>query len=101
MSLPTNHSKIADKLVFNFHSDPGHGWLAVKNSLIRELGLASEISHYSYMQGQSTYLEEDGDMAKFLVRFKERFGFEPKIKYLDPRNSSSPIRSFKRFSMEP
>ena len=100
MSLPTNHSKIAHKLVFNFHSDSGHGWLAVKKTLVRELGLASEISEYSYMQGQSTYLEEDGDMSKFLTRFKEVFGIEPNIKELEQRNGQSVIRSMKRFSME-
>ena len=99
MSLPTDHSKIAHKLTFNFHSDSGHGWLAVKNSLIRELGLASEISPYSYMQGQSSYLEEDCDLSKFLTAFKEKFGFEPKIKHL-PQKEYSPIRSFKSFKME-
>ncbi len=99
MYLPTDHSKIAHKLTFNFHSDAGHGWLAVKLALVRELGLASEISPYSYMQGQTAYLEEDCDATKFINAFKTRFGIEPQIKDLDPKDRS-PIRSMKRFQME-
>lgn len=99
MNLPTNHSKIAATMVFNFHSDAGHGWLAVKNCLIRELGLADKISHYSYMQGKSSYLEEDSDAPKFIAAFKAKFGTEPRITDLDSKDYS-PIRSFKRFKME-
>lgn len=100
MYLPTDSSKIASKLKFNFHSDPGHGWLAVKLHLVRELGLASQISSYSYMQGQTAYLEEDCDAGKFIKAFTERFGFAPTIVDLDQKNSSSPIRSMKQFKME-
>lgn len=98
-ALPTDHSLIAKDMVFNFHSDAGHGWLAVKNSLVRELGLATEISAYSYMQGQSSYLEEDCDMGRFIRAFTAKFGFEPKIKELESKNYS-PIRSMKSFKME-
>jgi hypothetical protein len=98
-ALPTDHSKVANKLVFNFHSDASHGWLAVKLTLVRELGLADQISEYSYMQGKTAYLEEDADATRFINAFKARFGFEPKIKDLDPKDRS-PIRSFKRFKME-
>jgi hypothetical protein len=99
MNLPTNSSKIANKLVFNFHSDAGHGWLAVKNSLIRELGLADKISEYSYTKGATSYLEEDGDAPMFMKAFSEKFGAEAQIKELESRNYS-PIRSFNRFKME-
>ena len=99
MSLPTDHSKIADQLTFNFHSDPGHGWLAVKKSLIRELGIISKISTYSYMKGQTAYLEEDCDASVFIDTFKEKFGIEPKIKDLEPREHT-PIRSMDQFWME-
>ena len=97
-ALPTDHSKIAHKMTFNFHSDAGHGWLAVKLTLVRELGLASEISPYSYMQGKTAYLEEDSDATKFINAFKARFGVEPQIKDLDSKDRS-PIRSMKRFQM--
>lgn len=98
--LPTDHSKIAKTIKFNFHSDSGHGWLAVKKSLVRELGLADKISVYSYMKGKTAYLEEDCDMRKFMNAFFDKFGHEPEIKFLNPRNGSSPIRSMDRFEME-
>lgn len=98
-AMPTDHSNVAHKLKFNFHSDAGHGWLAVKKSLVRELGLASGISQFSYMQGQTAYLEEDCDMLAFMNAFERKFGIKPKINYLDSKDRS-PIRSFKRFAME-
>lgn len=98
--FPTDSSKIAHKLKFNFHSDAGHGWLAVKLNLIRELGLATEISQYSYMQGKTAYLEEDCDAPKFIKAFKERFGIEPQIVDLEQKRDRSVIRSMKRFEME-
>jgi len=99
-ALPTDHSKIAAKLVFNFHSDASHGWLAVKNELVRELGLATVISEYSYMQGKTSYLEEDRDASLFIKAFTEKFGVAPTIKDLDQKRDRSLIRGFKRFSME-
>jgi hypothetical protein len=52
---------------YTFHSDPGHGWLEVPMDEIRALGIADQISRYSYMtRDRSTaYLEEDCDMARF------------------------------------
>lgn len=98
--LPTDHSKISKYLNFNFHSDASHGWLAVPNSLIRELGLEKKISRYSFMQGSHSFLEEDCDAPLFLVEFKKKFGHDAKINDLDQDNNVSPIRNFKRFSME-
>ena len=97
--FPTDHSKIATNMVFNFHSDAGHGWLAVKLCLVRELGLIGQISQYSYIQGSSAYLEEDCDAIRFVAAFKAKFGCEPRIKDLESKDRS-PIRSMKRFAME-
>ena len=99
MSLPTDHSSIAHSMIFNFHSDAGHGWLAVKLSLVRELGLAGKISKYSYMQGNSAYLEEDLDAGLFINAFKDRFGVDPHINHL-PQKERSLIRTMNRFRME-
>ncbi len=90
----------ASKMIFNFHSDPGHGWLAVKKNLLRELNLAGSISNFSYMKGHTAYLEEDRDLSIFFKAFKEKFGFEPKIKELKQVNWGSRIRGLDRFSME-
>lgn len=85
--------------IFNHHSDPGHGWVAVKKSLIKELGLVDKITRFSYINGQSVYLDEDQDYTAFFKAFTARFGIEPTTRTLVPRNSSSPIRSMKRYSI--
>jgi hypothetical protein len=97
--LPTDHTRIANKLTFNYHTDASHGWLAVPNCLVRELGLAGQISEYSYMRGKTSYLEEDRDASLFVNAFLTKFGFEPKVVDLAPRGRSV-IRSFNRFKME-
>jgi hypothetical protein len=81
---------------FNFHSDAGHGWLAVKFDLLRELNLLNDISEFSYIKGKTVYLEEDCDAGKFINAFKIRFGLEPIIVDLDQKGRS-PIRSMHRF----
>jgi len=48
-----------------YHIDPGHGWLAVKRSLIEALGIAQDISSFSYQRGDTVYLEEDSDAGCF------------------------------------
>lgn len=89
---------------FNFHSDAGHGWVAVKLSLLVELGIDQIISPYSYMSGYSqmnrrtVYLEEDCDMGKFFVAYKSRFGIYPELNYL-PQKNRSHIRSYPAYEV--
>lgn len=47
-------------------NDPGHGWLRVKRQLLVDLGIASQISGYSYQRGSWVYLEEDMDVGTFI-----------------------------------
>lgn len=67
---------------YTFHTDPGHAWLAVPIRHLRESGVYSLISRYSYRQFGTAYLEEDCDAPKFLnalkaqgisVNFKEEY----------------------------
>ena len=57
-----------------FHNDPGHGWLAVPMELLHTLGIAHEISRYSYHSndGKTAYLEEDCDYSRFVAAAKVR-----------------------------
>lgn len=52
---------------FTYHQDPGHGWLAVPRTLLHALGIASEITRYSFetWDGSTVYLEEDCDLNTF------------------------------------
>lgn len=49
-----------------FHSDSGHGWLAVPVQLLKELGIQDQITVYSYLYKGVVYLEEDLDAGTFL-----------------------------------
>jgi hypothetical protein len=85
---------------YKFHEDPGHGWLAVPMAELVELGVAHQISGYSYVSrdGLTAYLEEDCDMSIFLrakgvpIGGLDAFG----VKY-SHTNSDSFIRSLRHF----
>lgn len=80
---------------FRYYSDPGHGWLAVKRSLIDMLGISSQISRYSYQKGNTVYLEEDCDLALFAQSFSAVGGWIEYInKYTD---RPSPIRNYQKY----
>lgn len=77
---------------FNYHQDPGHGWLAVPMLLLYELGIVDRVSHYSYMHGLTAYLEEDCDyllFAEAMAAAGRQFAVRDKRS-----NRRSPIRSY-------
>jgi len=87
-----NHMKT---LKLNFLSDPSHGWLSVKLADIEVLGIAGEISNYSYIRGKSAYLEEDRDAGIFLNAAKNA-GWQ--VTYIEKyTNKRSPIRSYSSY----
>lgn len=51
-----------------FHTDPGHGWLAVPIERLAELGIRDDITGYSYYSSEISYafLEEDVDAGTFI-----------------------------------
>ena len=79
-----------------FHSDPGHGWLAVKLSDLKMLGIATKISSYSYVKGKTAYLEEDCDMSEFIKAAKDK-GITIEVVQGAERDRS-PIRSFRSYT---
>jgi len=81
-----------------FHSDSGHGWLAVKRSEVEKLGIADKISGFSYQKGKTVYLEEDKDMATFKTAL-ETAGDQLEVKVAKIVKRSN-IRGFSKFSVE-
>lgn len=79
-----------------FHHDPGHGWLAVKMSDLKMLGIETKISSYSYVKGKTVYLEEDCDMSEFITAAKAK-GIDVEVRE-GPQRDRSPIRSFRSYS---
>ena len=82
-----------------FHSDPSHGWMAVKLSELKMMGIETQISQHSYVKGKTAYLEEDCDAVKFIEATKAK-GITVELKQSPPRDNYSPIRYFKSYSPE-
>jgi hypothetical protein len=78
-----------------FHTDPSHGWLAVKRKELEELGIAGMISNYSYEKGSTVYLEEDVD-AGIYVKAKSKTGVT--VTFKESFREHSPIRGYKKYS---
>lgn len=80
------------QVTLNFFNDPGHGWLAVKRQWLHDLGIAQDITTFSYQRGKSVYLEEDCDASRFLAAARAA-GWDITFndKYCDRH---SPIRSY-------
>ena len=78
--------------VYVLHTDPGHGWLAVKQRELEELGIADRITRYSYARGTTAYLEEDCDLETFFAAYHARHGQDPT--YRTSYRERSAIRSF-------
>jgi hypothetical protein len=100
LTTKSSAKALVTKHQFKFHSDPGHGWLAVKADLIQTLGISSQISLFSRVKGKTVYLEEDRDMRIFLEAYQERFGRSADMVDLKTSNKNSSIRSMPSFGVE-
>ena len=90
---------------YKFHYDAGHGWLAVKFSDLKELGIETQISAYSYMGDKEyndntiIYLEEDCDYGVFFSAYRGKHGEDLKEESLYDGNSSR-IRNYFSYTCE-
>ena len=82
---------------YNFFTDPGHGWLEVPLAEIVNLGIRKDISHYSFLNGSTAYLEEDCDAGRFIEAYKAKYGETPAIAEIHT-NYDSHVRNYRRFS---
>ena len=80
------------EMIYTFYEDPGHGWLEVPASELLELGIAGEITHYSYLKADMAYLEEDCDLSTFLHAKKE--ARNEVVFYRVVHQDNTPIRHF-------
>lgn len=79
-----------------FYSDPGHGWAKVSKKELVKLGIASEISGFSYERGDFAYLEEDCDLEKYIMALRAK-GIVYKFKE-NFTNNQSRIRNYYHYS---
>lgn len=80
--------------MYIFHTDPGHGWLAVKRKELIKLNILDKVSSCSYQRGGTVYLEEDCDATLFW-NAKEAIG--EKVDYRSSYQNNTPIRRYARF----
>jgi hypothetical protein len=85
--------------VFKFYSDPGHGWLAVKRKLLKDLGILDKVTWHSYERGKTVYLEEDVDVGLFFKAWEAKYGTLPKNREQRYYEYSAPIRSYDHFRL--
>ena len=85
-------------LTLNYYQDHGHGWVKVKLSLLKKLGIVEQISTYSYMRKDNAYLEEDCDLGKFYNAL-DNAGITLKLKSFVAREKRSKIRSYDYFRL--
>ncbi|MDR7926427.1 zincin-like metallopeptidase domain-containing protein [Acidithiobacillus thiooxidans] len=63
---------------YTFTADPGHGWLVVPIRDIVDLGIAQDITPFSYLspRGSKAYLEEDVDAPRFVAAYAKHYGLD-------------------------
>lgn len=84
--------------MFDFYSDPGHGWLEVRLHDLNKLNLKpTDFSGCSYRSGATLYLEEDCDAGKFIDAWLKANPLTPKFPYrVINSNHDSFVRSLPR-----
>jgi hypothetical protein len=90
---------IAMLKTFDYIQDPGHGWVKVPLAMLRDLGIAEQITYYSYMHKGHAYLEEDSDTATFFNAYRARYGHDPKLRDRIARERPSRVRGYDRYPM--
>ena len=80
------------------YEDPGHAWCKVSRTDKVFQMIAKEVTHFSYENGNSVYLEEDCDLGLYYNKLVE-LGYEIKWKYNHtPKDDLSPIRNYAPYS---
>ena len=93
--MQTQSPELAEvALSYRFIEDPGHGWLEVPITELHRLGIAGQVSSYSYRKGDMAYLEEDCDAGLFLDA-KRALG-EP-LRVTEVYQDPTPVRNYARF----
>ena len=77
------------------YEDPGHGWARFPLSRLVDLGIADQITPYSYVRGRYAYLEQDCDLATLVKALYNR-GYEVKYK-THHTDHTSKIRGYDRY----
>lgn len=89
--IPAAPKKIKT-MALDYYQDPGHGWVKIGLDKLAALGIAEDISSYSYMRNGFAYLEEDGDLSQLFTAC-DAAGIKLKLRSHNCNNRSK-IRSY-------
>lgn len=81
---------------YRIFTDPGHGWIRVPIAELHDLGIAQQVTPWSYMKGEWAYLEEDVDMGLFFEAYEDKHGRKPEFSETSS-NSYSAIRGYEPY----
>lgn len=87
---------------FDFHADPGHGWLEVSLADITDVGLTpAAFSGFSYNDntGLIFFLEEDADATLFDHAYANKYGQRTECN-VHHYNVDAPVRDLPRLPMK-
>ena len=80
----------------HFFGDTGHGWAAIKRSLLVELGVEKKISSHSFQKGKVVYVEEGIDLHVFIKAMND---FSRSFEFVDHHSREySRIRDYQAFT---
>jgi hypothetical protein len=74
------------------YADPGHAWAKVSKKELIKLGIADEITSFSYENGDYAFLEEDCDLGTYVNALRAK-GIEYKFKE-NHANRQSKVRGY-------
>ena len=86
---------------YRFYEDAGHGWLSVAVNELVALGIADDISTYSYLSPSLkwAYLEEDRDLTIFLnAKGWGDAEWKANVKHMRPAKFDSAIRKYDSYT---
>ena len=86
---------MSKQITIAIFEDPGHGWARFPKSRLQRLGIAEQISAYSYQNGANAFLEEDCDLGVLIGALREQ-GYEVRFR-THHTNRQSKIRSFETY----
>lgn len=86
------------RIKLDVYNDPGHGWVKVPAALLFELGIAEQITRYSYMLNEFAYLEEDQDASTLFTALKAA-GYEIEQRSHYAKNESKIRHSYQPYDV--
>ena len=79
------------------YNDPSHAWGKVKRKVLDNLGLAQQVSSYSYQYKDNVYLEEDADLS--LVCRHLLFNSDVQIKFVEKNSVDKQKELYEKYNI--